>query len=232
MAQPPGLYGQAPYAQGPQGQSPYGQGPYSQPYGQYGTGAPTAPAPVDDRPAQVVPWTGPPLPPPYATAPVPYATGPGPGPVPYRPLPPQRPALVGMAATLAVTASVQLIGVVSFVWLIAVTAADTLGLEGADGAIFHMLNRFSYRMVDGLAFPLYLFPVAASVAGFLLLMRKAWARIALSAVGVASLAWSAWWLQGSLEWWVIPAAYVVFTCAITWVPSVSRWYAEGRAPRA
>lgn len=136
-----------------------------------------------------------------------------------------------MAATLAVTASVQLIGVVSFLWLVAVTAADNLELTGADGAIFHMFNRFSYRMIDGLAWPLYLFPLAASVAGFLLLIRKPWVRIAFSAVGAVALAWSAWWLHASLEWWAIPAGYVLFTCLITWTPAVSRWYAEDSLPQ-
>jgi uncharacterized membrane protein YjdF len=83
-------------------------------------------------------------------------------------------------------------------------------------------------MGDGLWVPLYGFPVASVVTGFLLLNRRPWTRVAHSAVGVASLGWAAWWLRDSLLGWLVVALYVGTAVAVLWVPSVGRWYA-GRA---
>lgn len=140
----------------------------------------------------------------------------------------QRPAVIGMAATLAVTASLQWICGLSIAWLLAAVGSQDLGRTGLDGALFHELQRFHYRMIDGLAWPLYLFPLASFTSGFIVLVRRPWARIAHTAVGVAALAWSAWWLWDSLLWWIAPAVYILVACLILWLPAVGRWY---RSPK-
>jgi len=80
-------------------------------------------------------------------------------------LPVRRPVFVGMAATMAVTASLQWICALAFLWLVATAGARQLGTSGVDGAIFHLLNRFDDRLLDGLAWPLFGFPLASGVAG-------------------------------------------------------------------
>ncbi len=139
-------------------------------------------------------------------------------------VPPPRPAVVGLAATLAITASLQWICALSFFWLVATAGAAQLGTTGIDGGIYHILNRFNYRMLDGLAWPLYLFPLAAFGLSFLLLTRRSWARLAYTVVGAASLAWSAWWLRADIVWWLAPAAYVFLAVLVLWTGPANRWY--------
>jgi hypothetical protein len=138
----------------------------------------------------------------------------------------QRPAAVTIAATLAVTGSLQWICALSVLWLAAAAGADTLSRSGTEGAVFHLLHRFDVRMTDGLALPLYLFPVAAFVSGFLILWQRPLTRIAHTALGVAALAWSAWWLQNSLLWWCVSALYILVGCLLLWTRSASRWYEQ------
>lgn len=174
--------------------------------------------PYQPRPA---PHPGPPGAPGLASSA--YFAGPGARPV-------QRPAVIGMAATLAVTASLQWICCLSFAWLMAAVGAEGLGTDGIDGALYHTLQRFHYGMIDGLAWPLYLFPTASFVTGFIVLVRRPWARIVHTAVGVAALGWSAWWLYAaSLLWWIAPAVYIAVGCLILWLPSVNRWYRAERS---
>ncbi|WP_152365616.1 hypothetical protein [Microlunatus speluncae] len=197
---------------------------------------PTMPIPTVDRqapPTRIDPYVGPPLPPPVPAPgpampyqPAPMAGAAFPGVYGARTRPPiQRPAVIAMSATLAVTASLQWICGLSFAWLMAAVGAQSLGTDGIDGALYHMLQRFHYGMIDGLAWPLYLFPTAAFVTGFLVLIRRPWARIVHSAVGAGALAWSAWWLyETSLLWWIAPAVYIAVACLILWLPAVTRWY--------
>jgi hypothetical protein len=139
----------------------------------------------------------------------------------------QRPAGITIAATLAVTGSLQWICGLSFVWLAAIAGADSLSRSGIEGAVFHLLHRFDVRMTDGLAAPLYLFPVAALLSGFLILWQRPWTRIAHTAIGVAALGWSAWWLQNHLLWWCVAALYILIGCLLLWTPAASRWYQRG-----
>ena len=139
----------------------------------------------------------------------------------------QRPAAITIAATLAVTGSLQWICGLTVLWLAAIAGAETLSRSGTEGAIFHILHRFDVRMTDGLAVPLYLFPVAAFISGFLILWQRSWTRIAHTALGVAALAWSAWWLQNSLLWWCVSGLYILVGCLLLWTPSASRWYEHG-----
>ena len=138
----------------------------------------------------------------------------------------QRPAAITIAATLAVTGSLQWICALTVLWLAAAAGADTLSLSGTEGAVFHILHRFDVRMTDGLAVPLYLFPVAAFISGFLILWQRPWTRIAHTALGVAALACSAWWLQNSLLWWCVSALYILVGCLLLWTRSASRWYEQ------
>ena len=138
---------------------------------------------------------------------------------------PQRPGVVGLSATLAATASLQWIVVLSFFWLIATAGAAQLSTSGVDGGIYHILNRFNYRMLDGLAWPLYLFPVVSFVLSMLLLARRSWARLAFTLTGAAAIAWSAWWLRADLLWWLGPAGYIAVAVVILWTTEANRWYA-------
>jgi hypothetical protein len=138
----------------------------------------------------------------------------------------QRPAAITIAATLAVTGSLQWICGLTVLWLAAISGAETLSRSGTEGAIFHILHRFDVRMTDGLAAPLYLFPVAAFISGFLILWQRPWTRIAHTALGVAALAWSAWWLQNSLLWWCVSGLYILVGCLLLWTRSASRWYEQ------
>ena len=137
----------------------------------------------------------------------------------------QRPALVTLALTLAVTASLLWVCGLSLFGVVALAGTDALSAAGDEGVVFHTLDQFVLRMGDGLWVPLYGFPVASVVTGFLLLSRRPWARVAHTAVGVASLGWAGWWLWGSPLSWVAVAAYVGTAVGVLWVPSVGRWYA-------
>lgn len=188
--------------------------------------APGAPHPSADPYAgsYVGPWGPPPvtdevlqqLPPPVAGAPW----------SPSAPAADQRPAVVGLAVTLAVTGSLLWVCGLSLFGLVALAGIQAMSPVGEDGVVFHTLDEFVLRMGDGLWVPLYGFPVAAIVTGFMLLARRPWARIAHSAVGVASLAWAAWWLRDSLLTWVVVTVYVGTAVAVLWAPSVGRWYAS------
>jgi hypothetical protein len=138
----------------------------------------------------------------------------------------QRPALVGLAVTLAVTASLLWVCGLSVFSVVAL--ASTQAMEAADdtGVVFHTLDQFVLRMGDGLWVPLFGFPLASVVTGFLLLSRRPWARVVHSVVGLASLAWAGWWLRGSLLAWAAVAVYVGVSVAVLWAPSVGRWYAS------
>lgn len=200
------------------------------PYGGYGGSLHhygKSPSDPQAPPARIDPYVGPPLPPPVPAGPPPMVAGPlayPPGPLPGR-LPVQRPAVIAMAATMAVTASLQWICCLTFAWLMAAVGAQSLGTDGLDGGVYHALQRFSYGLIDGLAWPLYLFPTASFITGFLILVRRPWARIVHTLVGAAALGWSAWWLYPvSLLWWIAPAIYIGIACLILWLPGVGRWY--------
>jgi hypothetical protein len=138
--------------------------------------------------------------------------------------PPQRPGVIAMAATMAVTASLQWICALSFAWLVARAGVGGLDTSGVDGGIYHILNRFNDRLLDGLAWPLYLFPAVSFVLGFVLLARRQWARWAFTLCGALALGWSAWWLRSNLVWWLAPAVYIAVSVLIVWTAAANRWY--------
>lgn len=158
--------------------------------------------------------------------PPPSAYPAGPQPVPLRL---QRPAVVGLATTLAVTASLLWVCGLSLAWVVAVGATDALGRSGSEGALFHLLDRFRDRMLDGLAVPLFLFPATSVVTAFLLLTGRPWSRLLHTGVGVLALAWSAWWLRTSLLEWSTVALYVGVAVAVLWTPAANRWYGSHRS---
>ena len=138
---------------------------------------------------------------------------------------PQRPAAITLAATLAVTAALQWVAGLTLLWLVAVAGGRQLGTTGADGVMFHILNRFDARMATGLAWPLYGFPLASLLLGFLLATRASWVRIAMSILGAAAMVWLAWLLRDDLTWWLVPGAYIAVTVALLWTSAANRWYA-------
>jgi hypothetical protein len=131
---------------------------------------------------------------------------------------------------LAVTASLQWICVLAFAWLVALAATEELSTSGVDGVIFHMMNRFGYRMIEGLAWPLFGLPLASTVFGLALLGRRPWSRIAFTVAGVAAVTWSAWWLQGALLFWIPVASYILIACVLVWTPTANRWFGWRSAP--
>jgi hypothetical protein len=137
---------------------------------------------------------------------------------------PQRPAVIALACSLAVVASLLWVCGLSLLWVTAVIGTGTFAQIGDNGAVFHILNRFNYRMLDGLAVPLYLFPLASFTTGFLILSRRRWTRTLHTAVGLVALAWAAWWLQDNLLWWFSAAWYVVVACLVLWTPGATAWY--------
>ena len=173
-------------------------------------------------------WMGPQPSAPYAGGPYGVSQAPPPrattAPTTRTAQPPQRPGTIGLAATLASTASLQWIGLLSFCWLVASAGVAQLSTSGVDGGVYHVLSRFSYRMLDGLAWPLYLFPLVSFVLSFLLLTRRPWTRLAFSITGGAALLWSAWWLRSDLLWWLVPAGYIAITVLVLWTAETSRWY--------
>ncbi|SDT37230.1 hypothetical protein SAMN04488543_4008 [Friedmanniella luteola] len=155
-----------------------------------------------------------------------------PGPVSAGPVgPPQRPAVIALGCTLAVLGSLQWICGLSLLWVTATVGTGAFAEVNDNGAVFHILNRFDARMLDGLAVPLYLFPLASLVTGFLVLSRRPWTRLAHSAVGLVVLAWAAWWLRDDLLWWFSAAWYIAVACLVLWTPAATAWYrwrADGR----
>ena len=143
---------------------------------------------------------------------------------PGRPSGHQRPAVVGLATTLAVTASLQWVCGLALAWLASAGALDALGQRGSNGVVFHLLDEFGARLRDGLALPLFAFPLASTVTGFLLLSGRRWARVLHTVLGVVALGWSAWWLRDTLLWWAPVALYVGVACAVLWTPAANRWF--------
>ena len=141
-------------------------------------------------------------------------------------VPPQRPAVIAMAATMTVTASLQWLCALSLAWLVATAGAAGLSTTDAEGALYHILRRFHLRMIEGLALPLYGFPTLAFFLGFVVLAPRVWARLALTLTGVAALVWSAWWLRNDILWWLPIATYVGIVCLILWTPGATQWYRQ------
>ena len=144
-------------------------------------------------------------------------------------VPPQRPAVIAMAATMTVTASLQWLCALSLAWLVATAGAAGLSTTDAEGALYHMLRRFHLRMIEGLALPLYGFPTLAFFLGFVVLAPRVWARLALTLTGVAALVWSAWWLRNDILWWLPIATYIGIVCLILWTPGATQWYRQRAA---
>ncbi len=142
-----------------------------------------------------------------------------------------RPAVIALGATLAVTASLQWICALGLAWVTATVGAGELSSSGSNGGLFHILERFNYRLLDGLAWPLFLFPLGSLVTGFLVLRQEPWTRIAHTVLGLAALGWSAWWLRDNLAWWASAALYIGTAVAVVWTPAATRWYSD-RDPSA
>jgi hypothetical protein len=211
---------------------PHGAPQFGPPGNQPTAPIPTGPIPTNPFPINQVPYGyrgdlygGPPHPP----APNPPAPSP-PWPVTGTPYGPpvrrQRPAVIAMAATMTVTASLQWLCALSLAWLVATAGAASLSTNDAEGAFYHILRRFHLRMIEGLALPLYGFPTLAFFLGFVVLAPRTWARLALTLTGVASLAWSAWWLRNDILWWLPIATYVGIVCLILWTPGATQWYRQ------
>ncbi len=144
-------------------------------------------------------------------------------------IPVQRPAVIGISASLTITASLLWIALLIFALLIAASVRATFSYEiQPDATIYHLADHFQVTMGSGLAIGLFGLPVLSVVSAFLLLVPRAWARISYSVLAAVTVGWSLWWLQASIGWWVPAAAYVALAAAICWTPGVGRWYADRR----
>jgi hypothetical protein len=132
--------------------------------------------------------------------------------------------VIAVACSLAAIGSLQWVCGLSLLWVSAAVGVGTFSQVGDNGALFHILNRFNYRMLDGLAVPLYLFPLASLATGFVILHRRPWTRVLHTVVGLAALVWGAWWLRDNLLWWFSAAWYVAVACLILWTPAATVWY--------
>lgn len=205
MSQPPGP-GQQPGFERP---NPYGgYGGYLQGHGQQQP--PHQPQPYQQQPYQQQPYAHPPAQPPTR---------------PAVELPPQRPAAITFAATMTVTASMLWVCGLGFVWLMAIAALDQFDTAVQTEAVFyHMANRLHLRLLTGLAWPLFLFPTVAVVAGFMLLSRANWTRIFFTLLGVASIGWTLWWQSNDLAQALPAVVYIGFCVVMVWTPSAGRWF--------
>lgn len=142
---------------------------------------------------------------------------------------PQRPGVITFAATMTVTASMLWVCGLAFVWLVAFAAMDQFDTAVQSEAVFyHMANRFHLTLLNGLAWPLFLFPLAATVAGFIVLTRAIWARVTFTVLGVASLIFLVIWLRSDAMWLLPAGAYIAFCVAMVWTPAAGRWYSAPR----
>jgi len=143
-------------------------------------------------------------------------------PQPVRPVD-QRPAMITVSLVLIITGSLLWMTALGFVWIFAYIARDSFGYSGAEGAIYHMLERFHLRMIEGLAGVLFGAPAAAVVMSFFLLKRAPWPRMVISALGVISIVMAGVLMSDDLVWILPGGAYIAFACLILWTPSVSQW---------
>jgi hypothetical protein len=113
-----------------------------------------------------------------------------------------------------------------FLWLVAYSITASFDPSVADETVvFHLAERFQLRLAQGLAVPLFGFPLLGAVAGFLVVLQRSWTRLLFTAAGVLALGWSAWWLRHAFVWWVPVLVYVGTAVGIVWTRSASRWYA-------
>ncbi|MDN5727754.1 MAG: hypothetical protein L0G99_17765, partial [Propionibacteriales bacterium] len=137
----------------------------------------------------------------------------------------QRPLVVGLAVCMSTTAAMLFVCAFGFIWMVALVMRDTFDYnDPVEGVFYHMAERLHLSLMQGLLLPLLAFPVLTVVAGFLLLIRRAWPRLVYSLLGVAALGWSSYWLQNDLRLWAPPALYIVFCILIVWHRSSNRWY--------
>jgi hypothetical protein len=132
--------------------------------------------------------------------------------------------VVTLACCLSVVASLQWICGLALAWVAAAVGTGTFAQIGDDGALFHILHRFDHRLLDGLAIPLFGFPLLSVVTGFAILSPRPRARLLHTAAGLAALVWAAWWLRDDLLWWFSAAWYVVVACGVLWTPGATAWY--------
>lgn len=139
----------------------------------------------------------------------------------------QRPVQVTVSITLAVTGSMVWMSGLAMVWLFVVLLRRNLDYDQpGESPLYYMVERFHLKLLEGLAWPLFGFPLAAVVLAFFLLLRRSWPRIAFSAWGGVSLLVTVVMLRANLTLLLPGIVYIAFTCLILWTPSVSRWYAR------
>jgi hypothetical protein len=128
---------------------------------------------------------------------------------------------------MTVTASLLWVCGLATAWLFAVAGQRGLSSSSEfDDGILLALNHFSSRLLDGLAIPLFGLPLLAVVTGFVLLVRRRWARMVFTGTGFIALGWAAWWLHASFVWWLAPALYILVACMIVWTPAATAWYRQ------
>lgn len=130
---------------------------------------------------------------------------------------------------MTVTATALWVCALATAWLFATAGQSTLQADqNFDGQVLILLNRFSARLLDGLAIPLFGLPAVAFVAAFLVLSGRRWAQVSYTLLGVVSIGWLVWWLHNSPGWAVAPIAYIAISVGIVWTPAALRWFGRER----
>jgi hypothetical protein len=144
---------------------------------------------------------------------------------------PQRPAVIGMSASMTATASALWVCALLTAWLFAAAGQSRLEADqDFDGQVLILLNRFSARLLDGLAVPLFALPMIAFVAAFLLLSGTRWSQVLYTVLGALSIGWLIWWLHDSPRWALAPVAYIAVAVGIVWTPAAFRWFGRRNVP--
>lgn len=142
--------------------------------------------------------------------------------VQHQPVPPQRPALLGMATMMTVTAAMLFMAALGFLWMVAWAGNESIDYN-SEGGLYYLMERFHLKLAQGLWVPLFGFSTASIALAFCLLARVQWARIAYSALGALTVAWLIFVWHDRAGYIVAPIVYIAFCVGIVWVNAVTRW---------
>lgn len=125
---------------------------------------------------------------------------------------------------LTAAAGIQGVTAVAFCWLVMYAGASSANYDDQiEGGFGLLLNRADLALRQGLWLPLLGFPAASAVLGFLLPIRAAWPRIAVTVLGAGAITWMLVWRWGSVAWVLAPVGYIALCVLLTWTPGVTAW---------
>lgn len=185
------------------------------------------------RPAVVPPAApaqqAPPVP---APAPAPSMPVPGAYPAP-RPLFVERPGSVGTSVAMTVSASLEWVVLVGFLWLLARTRDEVIPTNvQPDSAVYHLLERLDLFLSYYGWLPVLGVPLVASILALQLFSRRPWVRIAYTAWGLLTIGLGIWLFRAHATMMTTAALFIVADVSMTWTPAVTRWLASRPGSRS